>query len=120
MPDIVPISCDMAGAKKHARLNHLNNPIDGWKGSAKIWQDVNIALCISHWQQGWVCNFCPTGANFGAAESYFGLWREDQPNGHGLFRWFDGDLYLGEWNIGKMQGYGVYQYGPDGQYAHDK
>eukprot|EP00283_Hemiselmis_rufescens_P002385 CAMPEP_0173426848 /NCGR_PEP_ID=MMETSP1357-20121228/6204_1 /TAXON_ID=77926 /ORGANISM="Hemiselmis rufescens, Strain PCC563" /LENGTH=240 /DNA_ID=CAMNT_0014390573 /DNA_START=147 /DNA_END=866 /DNA_ORIENTATION=- len=53
----------------------------------------------------------------GGGESYHGLWRGNQPNGHGLFRWYDGDTYLGEWNAGMMQGYGVYKYGPEGTFA---
>lgn len=55
----------------------------------------------------------------GGGETYHGLWRNDQPNGHGLFRWYDGDMYMGEWNVGDMQGYGVYKYGPTGQFAKD-
>lgn len=54
-----------------------------------------------------------------AAESYFGLWRQNQPNAHGLFRWYNGDMYFGEWALGKMQGYGVYHYGKAGVYAGD-
>eukprot|EP00960_Hanusia_phi_P038961 753676-Hanusia_phi.AAC.14 len=37
------------------------------------------------------------------SESYYGLWREDQPNGHGVFRWFSGDIYMGEWQIGRFE-----------------
>mmetsp|Transcript_31503 Transcript_31503/g.74873 ORF Transcript_31503/g.74873 Transcript_31503/m.74873 type:complete len:472 (+) Transcript_31503:42-1457(+) len=57
---------------------------------------------------------------YGGGESYFGLWRENQPNAHGLFRWYNGDMYFGEWSVGKMQGYGVYRYGPTGPYAGDR
>ncbi len=56
----------------------------------------------------------------GAAESYFGLWRDHEPHGHGMFRWFDGDMYFGEWSGGLFEGYGVYQYGPLGAYAYDR
>ena len=38
----------------------------------------------------------------GGGESYHGLWRADQPHGHGIFRWFDGDKYLGQWNDGQV------------------
>ncbi len=55
-----------------------------------------------------------------AAESYFGLWRDHEPHGHGMFRWFDGDMYFGEWSGGLFEGYGVYQYGPLGAYAYDR
>lgn len=53
-------------------------------------------------------------------ESYFGLWREGQPNGHGVFRWYTGDLYMGQWFAGKLQGYGVYSYAPGGPYSGDR
>lgn len=53
-------------------------------------------------------------------ESYYGLWRAGQPNQHGCFRWFDGDVYLGEWDDGSMQGYGVYAYSGRGQHPLDR
>jgi len=36
----------------------------------------------------------------GGGESYHGMWRADQPHGFGVFRWFDGDRYIGAWNSG--------------------
>jgi hypothetical protein len=53
-------------------------------------------------------------------ESYYGLWRADQPNSFGVFRWYDGDMYLGEWDVGKMQGYGVYSYSYRGDHPKDR
>ena len=47
----------------------------------------------------------------GGGESYYGLWRADMPNGHGVFRWFTGDVYMGQWSNGVEQGFGVYRYG---------
>jgi len=26
-----------------------------------------------------------------------------QPHGHGVFRWFEGDMYMGEWKEGMLQ-----------------
>jgi len=57
---------------------------------------------------------------WGGGESYYGMWREDQPNMHGLFRWFDGDMYMGEWVEGKMQGYGIYTYSSRGKHPNDR
>ena len=56
----------------------------------------------------------------GGGESYYGLWRADLPNGHGVFRWFTGDVYMGQWSNGLEQGFGVYRYGPYGEFQGDR
>ena len=56
----------------------------------------------------------------GGGESYYGLWRADVPNGHGVFRWFTGDVYMGQWTNGQEQGFGVYRYGPYGEFGGDR
>ncbi len=38
---------------------------------------------------------------FGGGEQYLGLWRKDQPNTSGVFCWFFGDTYCGEFAEGK-------------------
>ena len=53
-------------------------------------------------------------------ESYFGLWRADQPHDHGIFRWYDGDMYQGDWSDGEMQGYGIYSYSLHGAHPGDR
>lgn len=45
-------------------------------------------------------NVMYAGTEQGGGESFHGLWRSDQPHGHGVFRWFDGDKYLGSWKDG--------------------
>ncbi|KAJ1477061.1 hypothetical protein T484DRAFT_1822591 [Baffinella frigidus] len=53
-------------------------------------------------------------------ESYYGLFQHNQPHGFGIFRWFEGDMYLGEWKEGALEGYGVYVYSKNGLFPGDR
>jgi hypothetical protein len=48
------------------------------------------------------------------AEAYYGVWRYNSPHHSGVFAWFTGDVYLGEWSEGQFHGYGCYRHGPEG------
>jgi len=56
----------------------------------------------------------------GGGESYYGLFQHNQPHGFGIFRWFEGDMYLGEWKEGALEGYGVYVYSKNGLFPGDR
>jgi hypothetical protein len=55
----------------------------------------------------------------GGGECYYGLWRNDKPHDHGMFKWYDGDRYMGMWTDGTMDGYGVYSYSSIGPHPND-
>jgi hypothetical protein len=56
---------------------------------------------------------------FGEGSSYYGLWRNDKMSGHGLLTFYDGDLYLGNFDQGEYHGYGVYKYSDHGAWKGD-
>ena len=45
-----------------------------------------------------------------------GKYQHGRKNGHGVYHFTNGDVYLGEFSNDRMEGAGVYAFGPEGLY----
>jgi hypothetical protein len=59
-----------------------------------------------------------------ALESYDGQWEEGKRQGQGIYQYSDGDIYVGQWEDGKRHGQGVYKWSngdsEQGRYAEGR
>ncbi|GAB4813493.1 hypothetical protein N2152v2_000539 [Parachlorella kessleri] len=53
---------------------------------------------------------------FEGGESYRGGWRDDVPEGEGIYSWSDGSVYEGSWHEGLKHGWGKYTWPNGAQY----